>query len=264
MRVIAAAATNVGKVREHNEDYVLIVDLATPNGAGDSARLGPEVPLLIVADGMGGAAAGEVASEMAATLIASHLARAWRERRMRTPIDRRRCLREAFETANGEVYGYASRSAELEGMGTTATAVTVVGGEVYVGHVGDSRAYLVRDGRAQRLTKDHSLVQHLIDAGAVSEAEARVQSRNVLVRALGPSAEVAVDVSHEPVRSGDALVLCCDGLWSAVADHEIAEIVTGADGPRLACDALIDVANARGGHDNISVLVARVDDGGTW
>jgi len=263
LRLTAAAGSDVGKVRARNEDYVLIVDLAPPTG--DTPCVTPEVPLLIVADGMGGAAAGEVASEMAATILAAQLTGAWREPHRRTPLDLRRCLVAAFEAANREVYGYARRSAELEGMGTTLTAATVAGAELYVAHVGDTRAYLVREGRAHRLTKDHSLAQHLIDSGAVSEAEARQQSRNVLVRAIGPSADVAVDICHERVRPGDTLVLCCDGLWSAVADQEIVEIVAGADGPRAACGALIDVANARGGDDNISVLVARLDDGdGAW
>ena len=265
--VTAAAASHIGRVRDHNEDYFLIVDLPADGTAlrqpESEQRMAETGCLLLVADGMGGAAAGEVASEMAANVIFSRLAERWRDRGARTATRVPQYLVDAIEVANREIHAYASGRPELKGMGTTATAAAVLDGRLYVGHVGDSRAYLVRDGQARRITKDHSLTQHLLDTGALTpEAAATSPQRSTLLRALGPAQEVAVDFSHERLQPGDSLVLCSDGLWSSVAELEIGCIVKRATHLVDACERLVALANERGGHDNVTVLIARFAVGG--
>ena len=260
----AVAASHVGKVRRHNEDYFLIVDVTGTGGRVRSAGLEHRIPatgaLLVVADGMGGAQAGEVASAMAANTIYAHVAESWRDSGRPTPGHLRQCLLEAMEIANREIHAYASRSAGLNGMGTTATAAALLGDQIHIGHVGDSRGYVVRGGCAQRITRDHSLVQHLLDIGELTpEAAAVSPHRNVLLRALGPRPQITVDLSEHCVRSGDVLVLCSDGLWSCVAEGELAEIVTAETDVAAACERLVALANERGGPDNITVLVARFE-----
>jgi protein phosphatase len=260
--VTAAAASHIGRVRDHNEDYFLIVDLLADDSAAqppDSDRRMAETGcLLVVADGMGGAAAGEVASEMAANVIFSQLAGRWRDRGARSAGRVPHYLVDAIEAANREIHAYARERPELKGMGTTATAAAVLDGRLYVGHVGDSRAYLVRDGQARRITKDHSLTQHLMDTGALTpEAAATSPQRSTLLRALGPAQEVAVDFSHERLQPGDLLVLCSDGLWSSVAELEIGCIAKREPHLVTACERLVALANERGGHDNVTVLIAR-------
>jgi protein phosphatase len=216
--------------------------------------------LLLVADGMGGPAAGEVASAMAARVIAARLMEAWGHHDRPTPEHVSQCVCEAMAVANGQIHSYASHDPELKGMGTTATAIVLVEDHLCVGHVGDSRAYLVRGGRAQRLTEDHSWLQHLLDTGAMSPEEAADSShRNILLRALGPQPEVVVDVSEHRLCDGDVLVLCSDGLWSAVAEEEIVAVLGSEPNLGVACNTLVNLANVRGGRDNITVLVARLD-----
>lgn len=261
--VSIVAASDVGTVRPNNEDYFLIADLARPaTTAHGNDAFGDMIaaqPVLIVADGMGGAAGGEVASAMAATVIWSHLAQASHERRLRTPHRLRRSLVEAFRVANDRIRACAGKSPELAGMGTTATAAVVLRNELYVGHVGDSRAYLVRDGRVQGLTKDHSVRQYLIDTGAAGQVDATDGRGHALLRALGPQADVQIDISRARLRHGDVVVLCSDGLWSAVADHEIADVISARRELRAACETLLTLANERGGRDNATALVARLE-----
>jgi PPM family protein phosphatase len=261
MMVRVVAASDVGTMRRSNEDYFLVSDLVRPVTAthgndvlGDT--LAAE-PLLVVADGMGGAAGGEVASGMAATVIWSELARAVRARRMSTPPRRRRSLLDAFGVANERIRACAATSPELVGMGTTATAAVLARSELYVAHVGDTRAYLVRDGRAQRLTKDHSVLQYLIDSGAADAVE--TGQGHALLRALGPEADVTVDVVRVPLRPDDVVVLCSDGVWSAVDDDEIAAVASARTALRVACETLIALANERGGRDNATAVVARFE-----
>jgi PPM family protein phosphatase len=248
LSMAAVSVSDVGRVRQSNEDHSAIVDLS--GGAAEACGL------LVVADGMGGQAAGEVASELATTLIVARLTSAWG--RCDADGRRRRLLADAIELANRAIHVYAAAREERTGMGTTVTVAAVHHDDVYVGHVGDSRAYLLRGGQALRLTKDHSLVQHLLDTGALTPEEAASSSqRNALLRALGPAPDVAVDLAYVRVRPGDALVLCSDGLWSAVTSAELVAAVTGAPEPRVACESLVRLANARGGGDNVTVLIAR-------
>jgi protein phosphatase len=259
--VSVAAASDVGTVRANNEDYFLIADLARPattEHGNDAPRdMIAAQPVLVVADGMGGAAGGEVASALAATVIWSQLAQA--SHRLRLPHRLRQSLLEAFGVANDRIRACAAKSPELVGMGTTATAAVVVANDLYVAHVGDSRAYLVREGRAQRLTRDHSVLQHLIETGAAGAVDATERQRHALLRALGPEADVPVDVTQSRLRHGDVVVLCSDGVWSIVDDDEIARAVAAGRELRPACETLLKLANERGGHDNATAVVGRFD-----
>lgn len=228
-----ARGTDVGRVRGHNEDRHLV-----------------RPPVIAVADGMGGAQAGEVAAGMA---VAALDALPGNPR----PGD----LRRAVERANSEIRRSASGDAGRAGMGTTVTACLLGDdGRLYVVHVGDSRAYLVRDGVSTQLTKDQSLIQRLIDAGELTEEEAAVsERRNIILQALGPEARVRVDLTAQHLCRGDVLVVCSDGLSGQVRAQEIADAVAGSDDLDAACASLIDRANAAGGPDNITVVVARVE-----
>ncbi len=168
--------TDVGRTREHNEDCFLVADLTTKNASLQPEvrehELGPKGTLLVVADGMGGAAAGEVASEMATETIFAHLSSTWSTDEESTPQQFAYRMKEAVERANARIHEYAKQHPEMRGMGTTTTAVGILGDHVYLTQVGDSRAYIIRDGAASQLTKDQSLMQRLVDAGEITEEEA--------------------------------------------------------------------------------------------
>jgi len=215
-----------------------------------------------VADGMGGAAAGELASQMATDAIYAHLLKTWDEDEV-TPQRFAYRLKEAVEVANASIHAHAKAHPEVRGMGTTTTAAGVLNDHLYLTQVGDSRAYLIRGGQAHQITKDQSLMQRLVEAGELTEEEAaHSERRNIILQALGPDPKVKVDLTHQEVRRGDVLVLCSDGLSGQVKKDEIAEIVTQNPDLSAACDKLIALANERGGPDNITVVVARFDGDG--
>jgi protein phosphatase len=259
--------TDKGMQRDHNEDRFLVADLTSQNSSlkPEVRRhdLGPKGSLLVVADGMGGAVAGEVASEMAIKYIYDQMATMWVDDRKNTPQQFAFRLREAIEAANSEIHKYSKEHPEYRGMGTTATTVGILENFLYLTQVGDSRAYLVRKGEATQLTKDQSLTQRLVDAGELTEEEAeKSERRNIILQALGPDAKVRVDLTHQEIRRGDTVVLCSDGLSGQVKKEEIAEMVTATEDLVEACGKLIDLANARGGPDNITVIVAKLDGDG--
>jgi len=261
--VHAVGASDVGRVRDNNEDYFLLADLARPaatvRGSDRVGAVTSSRPLLLVADGMGGAAGGEVASAMAANIICSQVEDAVREHRLRTGAQWRKTLADAFVTANTRIRARGEADAPLRGMGTTATAVALAGDGLYVAHVGDSRAYVVRHGHARRLTKDHTWLQYLIDAGRPDDTEAGDSRRNALLRALGTQAAVTVDVTHAELRHGDTVILCTDGLWSVVDDEELARLASAQSDLNALCQTLLALANDRGGQDNATVLAARME-----
>jgi len=255
--------TDVGRTRTRNEDCFLIADLTQGVAIRDSIacefELGQRGSFFVVADGMGGAAAGALASAMATDTIYSHLSESWRGEREATPERFVYRLTEALEVANGHIHSHAVSRPELRGMGTTATAAGLLGDHVYLAQVGDSRAYLVRDGEAYQLTKDQSLVQRLIDAGELTDAEAAAGGRrNVILQALGPAPQVRVDLTYQQVRRGDILVLCSDGLSSLVKPAEIARIAATEVEIATACERLIALANQKGGTDNITAVLVRL------
>jgi serine/threonine protein phosphatase PrpC len=267
VKVSVFGKTDLGRTREHNEDTFLVADLSTGNASlHPEVRLhevGPRGSLFMVADGMGGAAAGELASAMAADLIYRHLATAWAADEDASPERFAYRMKEAVELANQQIYSYAREHPEVRGMGTTVTAAGINGDELYLAQIGDSRAYLVRNGEAIQLTKDQSLMQRLVDAGELTEEEAeQSERRNIILQALGPDPRVKVDLTHQTLRRGDTLIICSDGLSGLVRREEFPAIV--AQQPELAdlCSALIDLANARGGPDNITVVAAHFEGDG--
>src|SRR6266852_3107337 len=267
IKVRVFAKTDLGKTRDHNEDSFLVADLTRGDASLQPTvrehELGPRGTLLVVADGMGGAAAGEVASEMATKTIYEQLKKSWSSETELTAQRFAARLKEAVETANGHIHAYAKAHPEVRGMGTTTTAVGALGDHLYLTQVGDSRAYLVRDGVAVQLTKDQSLMQRLVEAGELTEEEAaQSERRNIILQALGPDPKVKVDLTHQELRRGDVLVLCSDGLSGQVKKEEIADIVSKTPDLSAVCDKLIALANERVGPDNITVVVARFDGDG--
>ncbi len=267
VRVSVFAKTDVGRTRDHNEDCFIVADLTRNNASLQPEvrdhDLGPKGTLLMVADGMGGAASGEVASDMATKTVFAHMMETWAHDSESTPQQFAYRLKEAVEKANQQIHQYAKDHPENRGMGTTTTALGILGGHVYLTQVGDSRAYLVRAGQATQLTKDQSLMQRLVDAGELTEEEAeKSERRNIILQALGPDPKVRVDLTHQDVRKGDVIVLCSDGLSGQVKKDEIAEIASSGKSLMEMCSALIDLANHRGGPDNITVIVARFSGDG--
>ena len=257
-----AGRTDVGRMRDHNEDAFVIADLSSSTAppVGASVPLGPRGAVLMVADGMGGAAAGEVASAMAIETVVHELQSRWVRSDADDADQFAHALREATETANQRIHTHAKSQPGTKGMGTTATLVGLLGPWAFLAQVGDSRAYIVRGGLATQLTKDQSLIQRLIDAGELTEEEAAVsERRNIILQALGPEPRVRVDLTAQHLCRGDVLVLCSDGLSGQVRTEEIAEVVGAGEDLDAACAALIARANAAGGPDNITVIAARVD-----
>jgi serine/threonine protein phosphatase PrpC len=263
------ARTDPGRTRDHNEDTFLVADLTagTSSVLSDVTRytVGPRGLLLLVADGMGGAAAGELASAMAADLIFGHLLGTWARETDPDPspdVFTTR-MREAVELANLQIHAYARDHPEVRGMGTTATVAGILGRHLFLAQVGDSRAYLVRQGTAVQVTKDQSLMQRLVDAGELTEEEARASTRrNIILQALGPDPQIRVELTFEELTRGDTLVLCSDGLSGQVRKEEIAEHVAADGSLEQIADRLIQLANSRGGPDNITVVLARFEGPG--
>ena len=267
VKVHLFAKTDLGKTRDHNEDNYLVADLSrrvhTLTPGLKAHDVGERGSLLMIADGMGGAAAGEVASEMAADSVYQHLEHAWLADKEVTAQRFAYRLKEAIETANTKTHNYAKEHPEVRGMGTTTTAAGVFGDHLYLTQIGDSRAYLIRNGTAIQITKDQSLMQRLVEAGELTEEEAaHSERRNIILQALGPDPKIKVDLTYQELRRGDTVVLCSDGLSGQVKKEEIAEIAGKATDLSAACDQLIALANERGGPDNITVIIARFDGDG--
>ena len=212
-------------------------------------------PVFVVADGMGGAQAGEVASRIAVDAFAEGLPEDG------SPEER---LATVALTANRRIYELSRSESERAGMGTTLTAAYLGDNDLAIAHVGDSRAYLFRDGELSRLTQDHSLMAELIRRGKITEEEAADHpQRSIITRALGPEPEVTVDTWTYPVRAGDVILLCSDGLTSMVSEAQIADILRAPGGLDRAAQALIDEANRAGGRDNITVILFRLEEVGS-
>jgi serine/threonine protein phosphatase PrpC len=252
-RIYAWGATDVGMKRDHNEDSYL---------------LAPDLNLFVVADGMGGHAGGEMASGISVRTV---------EKTVRSSVELigadvhhdgsierspvAKLLSNSVREACNAVYTKSQQVRELQGMGTTTTTLLFHDKHAFVAHVGDSRCYLVRDGRILQLSEDHSLVNEQLKAGLITEAQAR-QSRfkNIITRSVGFDADVEVDMIAVEVKVGDAYLLCSDGLCNLVTDPEVCDIVSDNFLHRVP-EILIDLANSRGGDDNCTVLVAYVVDG---
>ena len=267
VRVSLFAKTDVGRTREHNEDCYLVADLSPPNPTLTTEvrehTVGEKGSILVVADGMGGATAGEVASRMASEIIFERMVSSWVRDRRTDLRAFNSSLEEAIQSANHEIHQRSLSDPGLQGMGTTLTAVGVLGSDLTFAQVGDSRAYLVRNGDVEQVTKDQSLTRHLIDEGQMTEADAEVSpGRNIILQALGPTPTVEVVLTHRKARRGDVLVLCSDGLSGVVKGEEIRDAVVRCQDPAVACEDLVELANSRGGPDNITVIVARLEGPG--
>ncbi|GCF06943.1 Stp1/IreP family PP2C-type Ser/Thr phosphatase [Dictyobacter arantiisoli] len=246
LALTVAQRTDVGRKRQHNEDSVAYI---IPK---DQQLLENKGALFIVADGMGGHAAGEVASEIAVDTVCTLY---YQDADTDIPTS----LRRAIQYANATIYQRATENTEHSGMGTTCVVAVLRGKTAYVANVGDSRAYMVRKGHVRQISQDHSWVAEQVRMGQMSEEEAQSHSmRNIITRSLGPFPEVEVDIFVEPVEEGDAFVLCSDGLCGMLNDNEITSIVEQF-GPQESVYRLVEYANAQGGIDNITAIVARVN-----
>ncbi len=262
VRIRLAARTEVGRVREHNEDNFLVADLTTkkrgPEAFEGESLVNGAGSLFAVCDGMGGAAAGEVASQLAVDTIYKMMADS-----ADGPIERdllARRLVKAIETAGLSIYTQANADRSRRGMGTTVTAATLVDGRLFLAQVGDSRGYVLRGDKLTQVTRDQSLVNQLIEAGQLTEEEAEnFEHNNIILQALGTADSVQVDLTHADLKKGDVLLLCSDGLSGMIRNDEIREILMRHEEPAEACKALTDRANEAGGHDNITVIVGRFD-----
>jgi serine/threonine protein phosphatase PrpC len=256
LELAVAAATDVGEVREHNEDHVLVGDLdksakleLSEAFAGSCDR----GPLMIVCDGMGGVVGGEVASELAARVI-------WREMRetpgTRDPEVFARLLRRATRVANHDVYQMGKKEAGLRGMGTTVSAAGIVADRLVIATVGDSRAYVLRGGSLVQVTRDQSLSSALIAAGHNEEVAERAGS--AILQALGVNDDVEPSLSIIPLRKGDRVLLCSDGLHGLVGDPALALLMSAPHTVEQSVKLLVTAARAAGGSDNITAVVADI------
>jgi protein phosphatase len=302
LRLISASRTDVGRQREQNEDACFDKVVSSEHGVSG---------LFIVADGMGGYKAGEIASQIAVETLTRDLlpllgpisgqatiplpqsgkhgkSRSGRRtkgkatsddvptangaERSATPTQELRetfgvkqysaRLEAAIQASSKAIVEYGNSHKDAHGLGSTVTVALVVAGQAFVANVGDSRTYLLRDGKLQRITQDHSLVERLVQAGQIERGEVYDHPhRNLIYRSLGANRSDVdqVDIFLEHMRPGDALLLCCDGLWEMVRDPEIERIVNEISDPATACDQLIELANENGGEDNITAVLVRCE-----
>ncbi len=253
MRILGGGATDVGRVRSNNEDCF---------------RLVQPLNLFVLSDGMGGEAHGEIASALAVETVVKHCMEA--DSNASAPLygnppaglaAQTKRLMSAVHLANRNIYKSAQEHPEQAGMGATLTALWISGDALSIAHVGDSRAYLLRNGTLQQLTNDHSLVAEQVRRGIISASEAeQSEMQSVLLRALGTQAEVEVDSEEQALFARDLLLLCSDGLTRMVTDPEIAGTLQAEMDPQKAADRLIALANETGGIDNISVIVIRLEN----
>jgi len=248
MQIKAYGQSDVGRVRSSNEDAWAVF---------------PDLQFFVVADGMGGHAAGEIASHLAVDTMHDFMQTSAQSSEVTWPADMDRNLPvpirrlvAAGKLANEKIFQASRSNPKLNGMGTTMVAVLIDQGIAYVGHVGDSRAYLFRDGKIGRLTEDHSLINDYIHQGLLKIEEASQHPlKHVITRALGSGTKVEVDVKAVPLREGDALLLCSDGLSNLLTDEELRTTTLNIiHEPQTACERLVDMANEKGGEDNITVV----------
>lgn len=236
------ACTHKGRVRKLNEDSFYVTN--------------NHIKLFAVADGMGGHNAGEVASHMAIKSIVEYIN--GRKDTIYSEIEIVDLLKEAVEYANKNVYNEAVVNDSYKGMGTTLT-VALFDEKIYMAHVGDSRAYIIRNEEINQITQDHSLVGELIRSGSITEEEGKVHPRrNMITRAIGTDENVKIDIYTSEMKKDDILVLCTDGLSNFIEDWEIKNAILSNDNIEVSCDELIGMANERGGLDNITIVATQI------
>ncbi len=246
MQLQTSSVTDIGKIRENNEDSFLEFNVENSS---------EKLLLLVVADGMGGHQAGEVASKTVVNSIEEYF-KTQDSNLEKNALD---SLKNSIEIANQNVIQASSDKEELRGMGSTCTAMLLFNNKTFLAHVGDSRAYLVRGKKITQLTKDHTLAEKMLDSGIISKEEAKTSPhRNMLIKAVGISDEIEVE-TYDPftTNEGDVFLLCSDGLTEYIDEEEICSILTIYE-PEEACKLLVNIANKRGGKDNITVQVTKV------
>jgi len=261
LKVRVFGRTDVGQIREHNEDNFLVADLSRKTRSlmeGDREQpVGERGTLMGVCDGMGGAAAGEVASQLAVDIIYEKLVQGDPPRHH---DDLARRLVQAVEEAGIRIFNEARADRSRRGMGTTATIAALMDSRLFVAQVGDSRAYVLRGDRFTQVSRDQSLVNQLIEAGQLTEEEAETfEHNNIILQALGTAETVQVDLTYVDLCKGDRLLVCSDGLSGMVRGDEMREVLLAMPDSLEACRELTDRANRAGGHDNITVIVAEFD-----
>lgn len=249
MKLVCAGMTDVGCAREHNEDDFYLSE-------GDEA-------LCIVADGMGGHRSGEVASALAIKAMVEYYRETMIDEAQaeeEDPPEKHRLVR-AVKIANRAVFSAASSNEEYRGMGTTIVSGFFTEQGVYLAHIGDSRAYRLRSKNLEQRTEDHSLANEYVRMGILSAEDVEYfPYKNVITRACGLTDEVEVDIHYEPLQAGDIYLFCSDGLSDMVSDNEIFDIMSEHDKLDTMCRALVERANENGGADNITVVLAKIDD----
>ncbi|ACV63120.1 protein serine/threonine phosphatase [Desulfofarcimen acetoxidans DSM 771] len=232
--------SDTGKVRQNNEDSLLVCE---------------DLKLFAVADGMGGHKAGEVASQLALQVLEKELKSSIY--RQENPVD---ILRKAVLEANASVYNLSHNNLSYRGMGTTVTAACIMGKDLYIAHVGDSRGIIISNGMINQLTEDHSFVQKLINEGEITSEEARVHPRrNIITRALGTEPVLEVDIYSYTVKRGDLVLLCTDGLTNHLLDREIQDMLINASDLDHGLQSLLALALERGGQDNITAILVEIE-----
>lgn len=241
--MISGAISDVGRSRENNQDaYYLPKDNA--------------LPLFIVADGMGGHKAGEVASTMALNIIEENF---FKNKEDLIGIENiKKLIKESIESANTKIYLKSLKNKKYEGMGTTVTLAYIYEDNILLGHVGDSRAYLIRDNSILQITEDHSFVNELLKTGSITIEEAKNHpKRNMITRAVGSSSIIEMDLIAKKFKSEDILILCSDGLFNMVKENEIYRIFDDEEDIQKACESLANLANNKGGMDNITIVAIK-------
>jgi protein phosphatase len=267
IRVKLFARTDVGQIREHNEDNFLVADMTRKSrGLLESNRagvVGHHGSMFAVCDGMGGAAAGEIASQLAVDILYERMVEGLEDGHALSRDELARRLVRGIEAAGLRIFQEAKLDRTRRGMGTTVTAAALVDDHLFFAQVGDSRGYVLRDGHLVQLTRDQSLVNQLIEAGQLTEEEAETfEHNNIILQALGTADTVQVDLTFCELRRGDTLLLCSDGLSGMVRFDDIREVLRTTPEPIDACKLLTERANQAGGHDNITVIVVQFDGEG--
>lgn len=244
--MIYGACSDVGKMRKINQDSYYLSENTS-------------LPLFVVADGMGGHNAGEIASSVAIKIVKKCLDTKY-ELIISNELDVTTFIEETLKLSNKEIYKMGKSNIEYNGMGTTITIGCIKDDKLYIGHIGDSRAYIINKQKFMQITQDHSLVAELVKNGSISEDEATNHpQKNVITRALGTDIDVKVDISEYKLERNDIILLCTDGLTNMVSENIIKEIIMSCDDLQKACETLIENANKNGGKDNSTVMLIKVE-----
>jgi protein phosphatase len=239
-----AAKTHIGKIRDNNEDSFYIDE---KNNC-----------MFIVADGMGGHNAGEVASKMAIDVVSKFIEDEWNNTEILNDFEIYSLIRKAIEKANNKIYERSLFNEDCDGMGTTITIAIILNNKIYLGHIGDSRAYILRNNELMQLTEDHTLVSELLKNGSITEIEAKNHpKKNIITKALGTNLNAEPDISSKEIYDEDVIILCTDGLTNIIDNDEIKKSFIEHSNLQNACDYLVDLANNRGGYDNITIIAIR-------